>query len=109
MCEPYPCPCPSRAQLTAPLSLTVGAVPALTAILRATADALKSLDVPDVIDWPSSGGVPAFQRRVFKRVWLRLAGITSNEDEVAFRPLAHDAFAIPLADCESLKVTNGAV
>ncbi|KAL8284005.1 hypothetical protein RQP46_005118 [Phenoliferia psychrophenolica] len=88
--------------------LTVGPSQALTAILQATQQALAVLDVPDSIAWQdaSSSSVPAFQRRVFKGVWLGLAGITSREDEVAFRPLAHEAFAIPLAEVNALRVTN---
>lgn len=84
----------------------MGKIPALTAILQATVEALTALDISDT--WcAAGGGVPAFQRRIFRGVWLGLAGITSKEDEDGFKPLALEAFAFPAEDAESLKVTNG--
>ncbi|KAK4703022.1 hypothetical protein P7C70_g3194, partial [Phenoliferia sp. Uapishka_3] len=78
--------------------LTVGYPQAVTAILRATSEALAAINM--------DGSIENVQRRIFKRVWLGLAGITSKEDEDAFKPFAMEAFGFEAEEPDRLKVTN---
>ncbi|KAI5475094.1 glucokinase regulator family protein [Pseudohyphozyma bogoriensis] len=83
---------------------TVGVEQALRAILVATAQALAELQLADAVDTVACP--PALRRRVFKGVWLGLAGIGPQADIDAFSSHAHAAFLIPVGQVDALRITN---
>lgn len=112
--------CESRGQQAQPTahpvlrySKSVGASRAIDVILQATYQALASLDEQISIstraaELSKTPHPPPFDRRVFSKVWLGLAGILHQPDIDAFAPYARKAFHI--SDDESddaLRITNG--
>ena len=91
-------------------SKTVGAAGAIDAILRATYQALDSLDpsiVGNVAQAGENGVRPLkFRHRIFKKVWLGLAGIGHQADVDAFAPHALEALCLEPED-NALRITNG--